>query len=101
MEHIVQFAINFDDQTIKRRLEANAYDDICEKIKSDILKDAPHGKYTKLIDWDTLLECAVDSFVLDYKDEIIDAAAEKLKESYFRTKAYKEKMKDVLNGSDN
>ena len=62
MEHIVQFAIGIDDNAIKKRIEENAYDDILEKNR----------------------------------DDIIDAAAEKLCESFKRTKAYKEKMTEVM-----
>lgn len=35
MEHIVQFAINIDDQTIKKRLEENAYQDICDRLVNE------------------------------------------------------------------
>lgn len=36
MEHFVQFSINFDDETIKKRLEENAYNDIVNRIYDEV-----------------------------------------------------------------
>lgn len=58
MEHIVQFAIGIDDETIRKRIEGSAYNDICDRF---------------------------------YKE----AFAEKLVQSYSRTKAYKETMAEI------
>lgn len=97
MEHIVQFAINIDDETIRRRLEDNAYNDICKKIEKDALEKVP-TRYGRPI-WDDLIEGALSDFLQDNKDVIIDLAAEKLVNTYKRTKAYKDTMKDALNSS--
>lgn len=96
MEHIVQFAINIDDQTIKKRLEENAYQDICDRLVNEAYNYLGRGTRTARPRWDIIVDEAIDRFVEAHKNEVIDVAAEKLKESYFRTKAYKEKMKDVL-----
>lgn len=101
MEHIVQFAISIDDQTIQKRLEENAYDDIINKLMRECKKSLPR-KYSD-VDWRWLVEDILGVFVENHKDEIIDAAAKNLCESYKRTKAYKEKMAeamDILKGEN-
>lgn len=95
MEHIVQFAINIDDQTIKNRLEENAYNDICKKIEKEALERVPR-RYGQPL-WDNLIEGALADMLQDNKDEIINLAAEKLVESYKRTKVYKDTMKNAMN----
>ena len=95
MEHIVQFAINIDDQTIKNRLEENAYSDICKKLEKDALETIPR-RYGRPL-WDDLIEGALADMLQDNKDEIVNLAAEKLVESYKRSKAYRDTMKNAMN----
>lgn len=100
MEHIVQFAISIDDQTIQKRLEENGYNDILDKIMEEINHDDKlpgvyYGGTKGKVNWSQMAFMSVDRLVDEHKDEIIEAAAEKLAESYKRTKAYKEKMGDT------
>ena len=96
MEHVVQFAINIDDKTIQKRVEENAYNDIVEKLLAECKETLPRDYWHGEIAWHHFVEDILDDFVKDHKDEIINAAAEKLCESYKRTKAYKEKMGDTV-----
>lgn len=100
MEHIVQFAINVDDVTIQKRVEEKAYDDILKKLyedcKSTMCKRS--GYNARYIDWVGMTNQALDDFIADHKEEIIDQVAEKLKNSICHTKAYREMKKDVING---
>lgn len=97
MEHIVQFAISIDDKTIQKRLEENAYDDICNKLVEEAKNSLPGGGYySRSVDWQFLMGEALSDFVSKHEAEIIDAAAEKLKDSFVRTKVYREKMKEVI-----
>ena len=57
-------------------------------------KGYAYGKNSD-IDWRYLVEEQLKLFIERYKNEIIDAAAEKLCESYKRTKAFKEKMNEA------
>lgn len=98
MEHIVQFAINIDDETIKRRLEDNAYNDICKKIEKDAIERVVPTRYGRPV-WNDLIDGALSDFLQDNKDAIIDLAAEKLVNAYKRTKAYKDTMKNALDNS--
>lgn len=96
MEHIVQFAISIDDQTIQKRIEENAYQDICNKLVDEARDRLPHESWGKRVLWNDIVSEAIGNFITDHKDEVIDAAAEKLASSYSRTKAYKEKMKEAM-----
>ena len=94
MEHIVQFAIGIDDAAIQKRIEENGYNDVLnklvEKAKDDLPKTSSFsGKH---VNWRYLVDERLDSFIELHKDEIIDLAAEKLCESFKRTKAYKDHM---------
>ena len=97
MEHIVQFAIGFDDEGIRQRLEENAYDDILNKL----VNEAKKGLSLNCSDlyqrqrWSTIVDSALHNYFDENKETILDLAASKLAESYKRTKAYKEKMSNV------
>ena len=97
MEHIVQFAIGFDDEGIRKRLEENAYDDILNKL----VNEAKKGLSLNCSDlyqrqrWSTIVDSALHNYFDENKETILDLAASKLAESYKRTKAYKEKMANV------
>ena len=97
MEHIVQFAIGIDDNAIKKRVEDNAYDDILEKLVKEAKNSLPRSKsFGSDVNWRYLVDDRLDYFLEKNRDDIIDAAAEKLCESFKRTKAYKEKMTEVM-----
>ena len=97
MEHIVQFAIGFDDEGIRKRLEENAYDDILNKL----VNEAKKGLSLNCSDlyqrqrWSTIVDSALHNYFDENKETILDLAASKLAESYKRTKAHKEKMSNV------
>ena len=97
MEHIVQFAIGIDDNAIKKRIEDNAYDDILEELVKEAKNYLPRSKsFGNSINWRFIVDNRLDRFLEENRDDIIDAAAEKLCESFKRTKVYKEKMTEVM-----
>lgn len=80
MEHIVQFAISFDDETIKRRLENNAYDDIVDRIY-DTIKSPIECRMNPIYRdsvFDKALESAVLKVVESHKYEIIERVSTRL-----------------------
>ena len=97
MEHIVQFAIGFDDEGIRKRLEENAYDDILNKLVNEAKKGLSLNcpEYNQRERWKTIVDKALHNYFDENKETILDLAASKLAESYKRTKAYKEKMSNV------
>lgn len=103
MEHIVQFAINIDDKTIQKRLEDNAYNDVVEHIYKEALDNLEFPrKYgiQRRIDWNRVVYDRLDGFLADHKDEIIDAAAEKLTKSIRNSKAFKERKQEVMEDTE-
>lgn len=99
MEHIVQFAVGIDDNAIKKHVEEKAYDDILAKLYSECKTSVGKSSWGggSYIDWKAMANETLNRFIEEHKDEIIDAASEKLKDSFCRSKAYKEKMKGILN----
>lgn len=102
MKHTVQFAISIDDQKIKnkiqKKLEEEAYDDIIDRLTIDaeyFLKREP-GYYINGVDWVYYAREAIDKMIDENHDQIIERAAELLKDSFVRTKTYRETMKNAI-----
>ena len=97
MEHIVQFAIGFDDEGIRKRLEENAYNDILDKLVIEAKKGLSLNcsDYRNRERWQTMVNEALRDYFDENKEAILDLAASKLAEYYKRTKAFKEKMSNV------
>lgn len=99
MEHIVQFGISIDDKTIQKKLEENAYEDIINRLAEDAkngLKKTPQFYNADRIDWNYYVNEAIDRLIDTNREQIIERAAELLKDSYVRTKAYRETMKNAI-----
>lgn len=98
MEHIVQFAINIDDKTIQNRIEEHAYTDVLAKLTKEAVDSvfAHTSAYSREIMWKSLMENALQSFLEERKDEIIDKAANMLTDRFQRTKKYREAMGDAI-----
>ena len=97
MEHIVQFAIGFDDEGIRKRIQENAYNDILDKLTNETKKalSLNCSEYYQRQRWESIMHEALHNYFDENKEAILDLAATKLAESYKRTKAYKEKMSNV------
>lgn len=98
MEHIVQFAINIDDKTIQNRIEEHAYSDVLNKLTKNAVDSvfSHSSAYTRDIMWEGLMGEALQSFLEERKDEIIDKAANMLADRFQRTKKYREAMGAVI-----
>nr|DAL86999.1 MAG TPA: Divergent CCT motif [Caudoviricetes sp.] len=94
MEHIVQFAIGIDDKAIKERIEEYAYRDVLDKLTKEATDTvfAHTSAYSRDIMWKNLMEDALQRFLEERKDEIIDKAAHILADRFQRTKKYREAM---------
>lgn len=99
MEHIVQFAINFDDQRITEAVEKNAekaiIEDLKMKVNDCLFKSSYYGGHgdpkNGFSGWMT---ARVEDFLERHKEKIIDTAGRYLAEKLSRTKAARE----LLNG---
>ena len=94
MEHIVQFAINIDDKTIQNRIEEHAYSDVLNKLTKNAVDSvfSHSSAYSRDIMWESLMGEALQSFLEERKNEIIDKAANMLADRFQRTKKYREAM---------
>lgn len=94
MEHIVQFAISIDDKTIQNRIEECAYADVLNKLTKNAVDSvfSYTNAYSRENMWKTMMEDALQSFLEERKDEIIDKAAHMLADRFQRTKKYREAM---------
>lgn len=94
MEHIVQFAISIDDKTIQNRIEECAYADVLNKLTKNAVDSvfSYTNAYSRENMWKTLMANALQSFLEERKDEIIDKAANMLADRFQRTKKYREAM---------
>lgn len=98
MEHIVQFAINIDDKTIQNRIEEHAYSDVLDKLTKNAVDSvfSHSSAYSRDIMWESLMGEALQSFLEERKNEIIDKAANMLADRFQRTKKYREAMGAVI-----
>ena len=94
MEHIVQFAINIDDKAIQNRIEEHAYTDVLDKLAKNAVDSvfSYTNAYSRDTMWRNLMEDALQRFLEERKDEIIDKAANMLADRFQRTKKYREAM---------
>ena len=100
-QHVVNIAFDFDDDKVRKILEDSAEQQVIADIKSDIYnqlgkKRYGYGNYTKEEILNNLASKGIDSFLEDYKDEILNLAATKLADRLIRTKAVREMTKEVL-----
>ena len=98
MEHIVQFAIGIDDKAIKERIEEYAYSDVLAKLAKEATDTvfAHANAYSRENMCKTMMVDALQSFLEERKDEIIDKAANMLADRFQRTKKYREAMGDAI-----
>lgn len=98
MEHIVQFAIGIDDNAIKERIKAHAYDDIVNGLVAEAKEDLPKRNMFRCgpVNWRLLVDEALENFCEKNREEIIQAAADMLCQSMKRTKKYREAVAEVV-----
>ena len=94
MEHIVQFAIGIDDEAVRKRVIECAYNDVVKQLMDEAKRETKlsNRNYYHKQTWSDIIDRALRNYFDENKDMIIDLAAEKLANSYKRTKAFKEKM---------
>jgi hypothetical protein len=105
MEHIVTIAFDFDDKAVSDKIEASAAKIVIDKIVHDV-----EGRIFSKSGWgggkidpqkdplSSFTERIVRDFLEDNKDNVIEKAAVMLADSYKRTKAWKEKASEQMEG---
>ena len=95
MEHIVQFAVNFDDQRVTEMVEQNAEKTIIDGIEQKVCDRMFNsrfygGKGDPKAGFNNWMDGQVEKFLESHKQEIIEEAGRFLADKLARTKAAKE-----------
>ena len=100
MEHIVQFAVNIDDEQIKKTVERNVVTQVVAAIRKDCMKeltgkcDASTYQYHQKIK--EMVDNNIKEFLDNNKEIIIKEAVNQLAERLSRTKAAKEALNKTI-----
>ena len=98
MNHIIQFAFDFDDAHITELVEAQAAKQVIDKIT----KDVESILYTKRYGYQSdnpireFVTERVNAIIDEHKDDIINAAVERLADKLARTKIAKETLAKTI-----
>ena len=106
MQHIVEIAFNFDDDSITRACKETVEKEMDTIIKNLVLdeiapkKNVSYNWSEKARDWihiEHLVIEKINDTIDEHKKEIIDVAANRLVEHVKRTKIWKETIGEVIN----
>jgi hypothetical protein len=100
MQRIIEFAVDFDENGVKKRIEENAYKEVVEALKTDVMKNVIRKNYYNGTEFTDFAGKVIGDIFALYKDEIIDKAAQLIAEKAMRTKAWKEKFGDAMEGKE-
>ena len=99
MEHILQFAVNIDDDHIIKMVEERSVkagvDQIMKQVKE---RTEAKGYYSKA--WvDEVIDKKVSELIEQNKEAILEKASERLAEKLARTKLVKQKLAEVVDST--
>lgn len=96
MEHILQFAISIDDQGIKDSIEESARNKLSTELKNEvknkIIRDNGWGSSTFTDAGEKIIKDVMEQ----YKDDIIQKAAELVADAIKKSKKYREALADIV-----
>ena len=93
MEHILQFAINIDDETIKSRIEKSATDKMVDELTKDV-RDSIFSRWSNS-GFSPAAERIINKVLEDNKEEITKNASKMVAESIKRSKKYKDALAEM------
>lgn len=99
MEHVVQFGVSIDDEAIQRKILDSAEKTIIGDLKREVGKHILQSRYSYGADLTVLTslgEKLVGEWLDEHKDEVIEAAANKIAEKVSRTKKFKEAVDGIV-----
>ena len=95
MEHIIQFGVSIDDDKIEKTVIKAASDHLKAEVREQIFSRSGCDKrFTPTVGR------IVRDVLTEWKPEILEKAAENVADSIKRSKAYKEKVKEITNASN-
>ena len=92
MEHIVQFGVTIDDEKIEQEVTAQ----VARKLRDEVDKFSNSGHYGQQSELQKMANEAVDNYIKDNIDVVINKAVESLTERLMKTKKVKEALQEVL-----
>lgn len=84
--HIVNFAMDFDDETIRQKVENQAYSDIVNRLYRDA-QGYISCRYGQ-IEWRGIVEEKIAELLEERREEIIEEAAKRVADSIQRSKKF-------------
>ena len=98
MEHILQFAVNIDDEAIVRRIEENAEKTITRELRAKVgsLMFGVGYRGEELDNITGWTESVFRKYLDEHKEEIVRLAAKFLAERLAKSKAAREMLNDVV-----
>ena len=94
-EHIITFAISFDEDRVVKIAEDAAVKQIVNGVDKAIKQKTEGRGYYAESDLDRMIANRVNVFFNTHKEEILEKAADKLAEKLARSKAGKELIKNL------
>lgn len=96
MEHIVQFAVNIDDEQIKKTVERNVVTQIAAEIRKDCMKELTGKIDPSTYQYSQRNKEIVDRNIKEFLDNNKEMAVNQLAERLSRTKAAKEALNKTI-----
>ncbi len=95
MQHIIQFAFDFEDDKVRKSIEKNIENQIVSNIQKQIEKEYFEKRWGEN-PIDILVSTQVKDMVEEHKDEIIERTASLLCERLLRKKGVKEQVLGIV-----
>lgn len=105
MQHVISVAFDFDDETVKKKLEQRMANEMYDDIKRDMLNECKselrlNEYYGSREAWVRLLNPAIERFFERNRDDLIDAIVDKVSRAQLKRKANREKLEEARDASD-
>lgn len=92
MEHIIQLGVSIDDDKIEKALIKSATSRLEQELRAEIFSRAGWDK-----EFSPTAERIIKETLETWKPEIIEKAAEMVADNIKRSKAYRDKVKEITN----
>ena len=96
MEHILQFGISIDDETIKNRIEEAAVNKMAEDLKRSVRDKLFNNNRWNSSGFTEEAERLIKNVMNEYKDEIISQSVNMVVDTIKHSKKYREALANVV-----
>lgn len=95
MQHIIQFAFDFEDDKVRKSIEQNIENQIVSNIQKQIEKEYFEKRWGEN-PVEEMVSNSVTKIISEHKEEIIDATAKLLCERLLKRKGVKEQVLGIV-----